>query len=164
MRQPLFRTHGAISFRHIIASFFLLAAVASSVWAQTRDQSPETNKVIRISGPISTQALSKLNTDLTGFRNLDPVPAGLIVLLNSPGGDGDVAMQMGRLLRKHQAHIFVTHQCDSACAILLMGGVIRAALPETIGIHAGRLTVMAKDGHVIREVDANQSLDNAFHL
>jgi hypothetical protein len=142
------------------AAFLLFWAVCTFA-EESRSAAP---KILRISGPISTQALSELNAELMGFRNYDPVPAGLIVLLNSPGGDGDVAMQMGRLLRKHQAHIFVTHQCDSACAILFMGGVVRAALAETIGVHAGRLTVMNKDGKIVQEVDANRNLGNAFQL
>lgn len=121
-------------------------------------------KLIRITGPISSQTYAKLSQDLNGFHNSDPIPAGLIVLLNSPGGDGDVAIQMGRLLRKHQAHVFVTRQCDSACVLLLMGGVVRAASPGSIGVHAGRLTVMTDDGRIIREVDANQRLDHAFQL
>lgn len=121
-------------------------------------------KVIRISGPISTQALTKLNLALNRFDNTDPIPAGLIVLLNSPGGDGEIAMQMGRLLRQHHAHIFVTQQCDSACVFLLMGGVVRAASPGTLGVHAGRLTVMTGDGNIVKEVDANRSLDHSFQL
>ncbi|MBU3667869.1 MAG: hypothetical protein FGM53_04945 [Rhodocyclaceae bacterium] len=140
---------------------FTLCYVVCAFAEESRSAAP---KILRISGPISTQALSKLNADLMGFRNSDPVPAGLIVLLNSPGGDGDVAMQMGRLLRKHQAHIFVTHQCDSACALLFMGGVVRAALAETIGVHAGRLTVMNQDGKIVQEVDADRNLGNAFQL
>lgn len=142
------------------AAFTLFWAICTFA-EESRSTAP---KILRISGAISTQALSKLNADLMGFRNSDPLPAGLIVLLNSPGGDGDVAMQMGRLLRKHRAHIFVTHQCDSACAILFMGGVVRAALAETIGVHAGRLTLMSKDGKIVQEVDVNRNLGNAFQL
>lgn len=137
------------------------------MWAsctQANVDSEQKTKVIRISGPISSQALSKLSMDLMGFHNSDPIPAGLVVMLESPGGDGDIAMQMGRLLRKHEAHIFVSRQCDSACTFLFMGGVVRAAAPNTLGVHAGRLTVMAEDGKIVREVDASRSLKNSFQL
>jgi hypothetical protein len=141
------------------ACVIVLAAPAYAV-----DRDVDRSKVVRISGPISTQALTKLGLALNGFDNADPIPAGLIILLNSPGGDGEIAMQMGRLLRKHHAHIFVTQQCDSACAFLLMGGVVRAASPGTVGVHAGRLTVMTGDGNIVKEVDANRSLDHSFQL
>lgn len=57
-------------------------------------------KVIHINGPISFKAYSKLSSDLRGFHNSDPIPAGLIVFLDSPGGAGEAAIELGRLLRK----------------------------------------------------------------
>lgn len=149
-----------------ILTSLCLATLTMSVLNASADQEtrPQGVKVIRISGPISAKSFAKLTLDLTGFRNSDPFPAGLIVLLNSPGGDGDIAMKMGRLLRQHHAHVFVTKQCDSACVFLFMGGVVRAANADTLGVHAGRLTMMAEDGQIIREVDANRSLSNAFQL
>lgn len=101
---------------------------------------------------------------LAGFHNADPFPAGLIVLLDSPGGDGQVAMQIGRLLRQHEAHIFVVRRCDSACVFVLMGGVVRAANPGSLGVHTGRLTMMTHEGKVIREIDASQNLNHAYAL
>lgn len=68
------------------------------------------SRAIRIFGPISTQALTKLNLALNKFENSDPIPAVLIFLLNIPGGDGEIAMHMGRLPHQDNAHIFVTHQ------------------------------------------------------
>ena len=147
-----------------LACVSAFTALATMALAYAGDGHADQPKVIRITGPISSQTYAKLRQDLNGFHNTDPIPAGLIVLLNSPGGDGDVAIQMGRLLRKHLAHVFVARQCDSACAFLLMGGVVRAATPGSIGVHAGRLTVMTDDGKIIREVDANQRLDHAFQL
>lgn len=165
------RTHlPCLVFAWQCAVLFLVSWAGAVANADERLNNPPNNlpnppvKVLQISGPISSQAFSKLSLDLSGFRNSDPIPAGLIVLLDSPGGDGDIAMQMGRLLRKHQAHIFVSRQCDSACAFLFMGGVARAASPDTLGVHAGRLTEMTQDGSIVREVDASRSLDRSFQL
>lgn len=160
LRCTIHRAIRRVSARLI--AYVCACALASPAYANEGDV--HRSKVIRISGPISAQALTKLSLALNGFDNADPLPAGLIVLLNSPGGDGEVAMQMGRLLRKHHAHIFVTKQCDSACVFLLMGGVMRAASPGTLGVHAGRLTVMTRDGNIVKEVDANRSLDHSFQL
>lgn len=121
-------------------------------------------KVVRISGPISAEAAARLHGELAGAPKRGAFPAGLLVLLDSPGGDGDLAMLMGRQLRKHQAHVFVLRQCDSACVFLLMGGVVRAASPGALGVHAGRLTVLTSSGKVVREVDASQSLSGSFQL
>ncbi len=156
--------HATAELHRIISGTLFLVCMMWCVLAYANDPITSDTRVIRITGAISSQTLSKLNADLAGFRNSDPVPAGLVVLLNSPGGDGDIAMQMGRLLRKHRAHVMALHQCDSACAILLMGGVVRAAISGAIGVHAGRLTVMADNGSVIREIDANRNLGHAFQL
>ena len=146
-------------FAYII--FIVLALISSEINAKDELQHP---KVMHISGAISAQALSKVRFDLIAFRNTDPFPAGLIVLLDSTGGDGDAAMAIGRLLRQHNAHVFVTNRCDSACVLVFMGGVVRAANPNALGVHAGRLTMMMGDGKVVREIDASRSLDDSFQL
>lgn len=123
-----------------------------------------TTKVLRIQGKIGQQTLEQLRLKLDGFYNQDPFPAGLIVLLDSPGGDSYAAMQIGRMLRQHQAHVFVTRRCDSACVFILMGGIVRAANPASVGVHAGRLTLMTPDGNVIKEIDSSSNLKNAYQL
>lgn len=121
-------------------------------------------RVIRIQEIISKQTLNRLALELRHFKNTDRFPAGLIVLLDSAGGDGQAGMQIGRLLRQNNAHVFAMRQCDSACAFILMGGVVRAAAPGSIGIHAGRLTMMTPEGAIVKEVDASKSLDNSYQL
>jgi len=88
----------------------------------------------------------------------DSVPASFIVLLNSGGGDGEVAMQIGHMLRDAHAHVFVTGKCASACTFILAGGVVRGAPPSSVGIHQGRLTVSNSDGKILREIDPNTNL------
>ena len=148
-------------------NYFLRFVLAWTILLSPYAQASQTQmpaKVIRITGVISEQTLAKMRLDLMRFQNDDPFPAGLIVLLNSPGGDGEAAMAIGRLLREHQAHVFVVGRCDSACIFLLMGGVVRAAVTGTVGVHAGRLTLMKPDGQVIKEVDASKSLPDSFQL
>jgi ATP-dependent protease ClpP protease subunit len=71
----------------------------------------------------------------------DPFPAGLIINIDSPGGDGMIGMQIGRLAREHKAHVFVQGRCSSACIFVLAGGVVRNAPDGAIGIHRGTLMV-----------------------
>ncbi|AGG33225.1 hypothetical protein D521_0656 [beta proteobacterium CB] len=124
--------------------------------AQTEvvDQSQGKVMVVGIKGEISKNALEKLKQSL-GQVTGDPIPAGLIVLLDSPGGDGVAAMQMGRLLRKANAHVFVTGQCASACIFVLASGVVRVAPSYSVGIHRGRVTMSDANAKIIKEVDIN---------
>ena len=112
--------------------------------------------VVGIKGQISKTALEKLKQSI-GQVSGDPIPAGLIVLLDSPGGDGVAAMQMGRLLRKANAHVFVTGDCSSACIFVLASGVVRVAPSYSVGIHRGRVTLSDSNAKIIREVDINDN-------
>lgn len=126
-------------------------------------------RVVRIHGPITAQTQVMLVEQIGTADNHDtlmdePIPAGLIVLLNSAGGDGEIAMAIGRLLRQSNAHIFATGRCDSACIFILAGGVVRAGLPGALGVHAGRLTETTPQGRITREIDARQNLNDSFRL
>jgi len=121
-------------------------------------------RVLRIDGSITANTLFEISQKLAGWSNEDPIPGGLLVLLNSPGGDGEAAMQIGRILRQKKAQTFVTGRCDSACLFILVGGVARAARPGTVGVHAGRLTVTDPNGKILKEIDSSQSLSNSFKL
>ena len=121
-------------------------------------------RIIRVDGVITENTALKLNQQLSNWKNQDPLPAGLIVLLDSTGGDGEAAMKMGRLLRTKKAQVFVTGKCESACVFVLAGGVVRAANPGDIGVHAGRLTISNPDGKVLKEVDSTKSLNGSFRL
>lgn len=112
--------------------------------------------VIGIQGPISKNTLHSLKQALAKV-NGDSIPAGLIVLLDSAGGDGVAAMEMGRLLRKANAHTFVTGQCASACILVLASGVVRAAPAYSIGIHRGRIAISDANGKILKEVDAKSN-------
>ena len=112
--------------------------------------------VMTISGRISKRTLESFKSASPVAKG-DPIPAGLIVLLDSSGGDGAVAMEIGRMLRRAKAHIFVTGQCSSACMFILASGVVRGAPPYTVGIHRGRITVTDPDGKILKEVDASEN-------
>lgn len=140
----------------------------SSVIAQLVEGQAMGNRgtlVINLRGNISKNMLQKIQESI-GSSNDDALPAGVIVLLNSPGGDGGAAIQIGRLLRQANAHVFVTGHCASACVFVLAGGVVRSALPYTLGVHHGRITVSDKNAKVLRELSAedNPTLSNILNL
>lgn len=145
----------------LFAAFLVVALFIFRAEAATEAFEP---KVIRINGVITAKTLFDISQSLSGWTNKDEIPGGLLVLLNSPGGDGDVAMAIGHLLRQKRAQAFVTGRCESACVFILASGVVRAARSRTVGVHAGRLTISDPQGNVLKEVDATRSLNDSFKL
>ncbi|BDT77341.1 hypothetical protein PKF023_11440 [Polynucleobacter yangtzensis] len=133
-----------------------LSNKSNTALTEAVEQSQGKVMVVGIKGQISKNALEKLKQSL-GQVTGDPIPAGLIVLLDSLGGDGVAAMQMGRLLRKANAHVFVTGQCASACIFVLASGVVRVAPSYSVGIHRGRVTMSDANAKIIKEVDINEN-------
>ena len=108
--------------------------------------------VMAIKGQISKKVLATIKGSI-GNVSGDPIPAGLIVLLDSPGGDGIAAMKIGEILRANKAHVFVTGQCASACIFVLASGVVRGAPAYTVGIHRGRITKSDDNAKILEEID-----------
>lgn len=141
--------------RWSILLLFLLPLGCQAVGVSSEPLSTEPKVVVMsIRGQISKNLLESVRATIGEVRG-DPFPAGLIVLLDSPGGDGFAAMRIGRLLRKANAHIFVTGQCGSACVFVLASGVVRSAPAYSVGIHRGRITMSDANAKVIKEVDVS---------
>jgi hypothetical protein len=89
-------------------------------------------------GEITQQSVKEVSTALTKGV------CSNVIFLNSPGGDVDAAMAIGRLFRENQISVDVdddellakTHKkgiCASACVFIYVGAVLRIA--ETLGLH-----------------------------
>ncbi len=113
-------------------------------------------KVLQISGSISRALLANIKQQPIS-NALDPIPAGLIVMLDSKGGDGMAGMEIGRILRAAKAHVFVTGECSSACIFALSGGVVRGAPTFSVGIHQARITLSSSSGAIAKEVDSSSN-------
>lgn len=118
---------------------------------------PET-VFIKIKGQISKNLLTSIRKSITQVVD-DTIPAGLIVFLDSSGGDGGAAMSIGKLLRQYNAHVFVTGQCSSACVFVLAGGVVRGAATNTVGIHRGWITMSNADAKILSDVDISKNAE-----
>lgn len=117
---------------------------------------PQQIRIVQIKGPISRKLLANLKKNIVPAES-DPVPAGLIVFLDSKGGDGMAAIEIGKLLRKANAHVFVNGECSSACILVLAGGVVRGAPTFSVGIHQARVTLSSDSGVIKKEVDAKEN-------
>ncbi len=111
----------------------LVCFAAQVAWAQSQVVS------VSIGGTLNNSHVVQLRAAIEKMRG-EPLPTGLIIILDSIGGDGRAAIAMGRLAREKNAHIFVKGTCRSACVLLLAGGVYRDARAFSIGIHRGRIT------------------------
>ncbi|MSQ53481.1 MAG: hypothetical protein EXR28_16560 [Betaproteobacteria bacterium] len=141
-----------IALRVQVCIFFLLCVPLAPfpVIAQTQVVS------ISFAGTLNKAHVDQLRAAIAKMRG-DPVPTGLIIVLDSIGGDGRAAIAMGRMARDNNAHIFVKGTCRSACVLLFAGGVYRDARAFAIGIHRGRVT-RAVPG--MGEVDIQPSTDS----
>lgn len=145
--------------RSVLWVLLLWLGLHASLFAKTQsseDISTSRVVVLGIHGQISKKVLETVKQNISKVQG-DPVPAGLIVLLDSPGGDGIAAMNIGRLLRQAHAHVFVTGQCASACIFILASGVIRGAPAYSIGIHRGRITISDSNAKILEEVDVSKN-------
>lgn len=118
--------------------------------------SPREIKVVQITGSISRALLAKIKQQPLA-NDQDPIPAGVIVMLDSKGGDGMAAIEIGRLLRAAKAHVFVAGECSSACIFVLSGGVVRSAPTFSVGIHQARITLSNNSGVISKEVDSSSN-------
>ena len=109
--------------------------------------------VLSISGKISKSLYDKIKLKIEKLGNQNIQPGRFIVLIDSMGGDGEAALKIGRLLRKNNAFIFVTNRCASACVYIYAAGVYRSSIPNSIGIHATKITLNDKNSRVVYELN-----------
>lgn len=85
-----------------------------------------------LSGMISKDDLKTLGSALSSARQKKQ---GVVVRLNSPGGDFQAAIALGQLMRSAGAHAIGANsdECLSSCVMLLAGATFRA--------HAGRVGI-----------------------
>lgn len=94
--------------------------------------------------------------DLSEFTAAVRAANPTVVTFNSPGGNVIKAMELGRLIRAFELNTlqFRELECASACALAFLGGVVRIALPGSIGVHRASFA----DGHQMSADDAVSSV------
>jgi ATP-dependent protease ClpP protease subunit len=142
----------------------MLAAGLLVLWPiSAAAQAPTTPvRVIEVKGSIRPDLVPQLRSAL---ETADPerYPAGAVLFLDSPGGDGLAAIEAGRLIRTARAHVFVRGRCSSACVFLLAAGVVRGAADLSVGIHRPRLTTFVKGIGVV-DINPNSNPNAAKAL
>lgn len=99
--------------------------------------------------------------DLTAFETLARSNAARAVTFESPGGNIQKAMQLGRLIRRLGLSTIQPRaiECASACSLAFLGGTMRYAEPGAIGVHKSSfnrdLSVSTEDAvSVVQQVTA----------
>jgi ATP-dependent protease ClpP protease subunit len=161
-----------INFRKKLIFFLLIYLIGSNSFcladpnSASRDSEQEISPtvsrqsqtlVINIHGKISKLLLEKFRKITQKLPLESQFPPTLLVTLDSNGGDGEAAIEIGKILRTYHAHVFVTNRCGSACVFTFAGGEFRASLPSSIGIHQARVTISDNGARIIKELDLSKS-------
>ncbi len=89
----------------------------------------ETTPVLRIDGKLKKPDLKEFQAALAHLKRSGKRLHMDSVQLNSVGGNGHTAREMGRLIRRAKLNTFIApeSECVSACVEVLIGGVVRMA-------------------------------------
>jgi len=132
--------------RKILSQFTLLALAvfptkhvnAAEFYVNSSD-STSCNLLLDMRGEIASGDKEKFDSIIV--TNIKKLPAncdklGVIMSLNSDGGDVHVAIDLGYSIRRIQASIFVrpNERCLSSCVLLLAAGVQRTVWGK-VGVH-----------------------------
>jgi hypothetical protein len=130
-------------FRFIVCVLLVPSVNAAVKIQETTDNYGPTCRhyVITIEGEITAADVTSFERviDRINKNSLDRpcLSARLVVWLRSDGGDPRAAMQIGRLMRKNEAHVVIPRgaSCNSSCVLIFAGAVRRVAGDGQIGIH-----------------------------
>jgi hypothetical protein len=117
----------------VCALCLLVAAVtgARADLLYTPEETPDGAVFLVVSGVISS------TEDIGAFSRAIAASHAQAVMFDSPGGNIDKALELGRLIRKLDLDTIQLRrlECASACAFAFLGGVMRYAEPGSIGVH-----------------------------
>lgn len=161
----LLRTRRVLACLCVLSLAFSYADAQADVGEVGQATLPTGVRVIEIKGTIRHTLVAKLRAALEGVDHAR-YPAGALILLDSPGGDGLAALEAGRIVREAEAHVFVRSRCSSACVFILAAGVVRGVADgATIAIHRPRLTTFVKGiGVVDINTASNKNAEKAFEI
>ncbi|TIX85710.1 MAG: hypothetical protein E5V27_01450 [Mesorhizobium sp.] len=138
-----------------VASVLLGATAAHAGLQFQAGQTDAGLRYIVVSGDFAYQ------DDLSGFEALARSNASVAVTFQSPGGNIQKAMELGRLIRRLGLNTaqFRALECSSACSLAFLGGIARYAEPGAIGVHkssfSGDIPISTSDAvSVVQQVTA----------
>lgn len=113
----------------LVASLVPLEALAAEISSDERSLNGRNITVITIEGPL-------LSEDAFRFKDVARGIQGVAVLLNSPGGNLEAGIEIGRAISRAGYDTIVQDICASACALAWLAGQRRFAVEEAhIGFH-----------------------------
>lgn len=84
---------------------------------------------LRINGEITAKTLNEFNSALESIDNNNQKIALNAVQLNSHGGSGEAAKEIGKIIRERKLNTYLASdaECASACVHILISGIERYA-------------------------------------
>lgn len=93
---------------------------------------------VNYSGPIESADVEKFRSILGDAKRRTDFSKQ--IMLDSPGGDVDAALKIGKLIRA--SHLTTaSKECYSSCVIVLAGGVARWPMTEFAGLQLGKVGI-----------------------
>jgi len=173
INQQILTWGGSMRLINIVIFIIYLStsnAIAADIYISDLSQGRATTAkcglhAVEIRGSIkvgdSLQLISAINRMRDNYCK-DKSVAGVIVRLDSIGGDVDESIAMGRLIRKQKMITTVpsASKCYSACVFVLIGGHVRTSF-GSIGIHRPYLEYIGEplDYQKVKQIRDKRLLD-----
>jgi ATP-dependent protease ClpP protease subunit len=150
--------------RYLLTALLILAGVTSVYGADIVLKKDCSFPNITIRGELKvgdSQKLDRAFSEIAAYskNSIECKRSGdkfynITVSLDSEGGDVDVALDMGRIIRREKQAVYVPvkHKCFSACVFLLAAGVQRVPNGDNVGIHRPYFSALSntEDVNVVR--------------
>jgi hypothetical protein len=167
--------------RFIFLIAFAFASIQSSNATVTLESYKDTDKkIIKISDRIKHDDLKDFQDALAQLKSSNTQLHLNVVQLDSEGGSGNTAIEIGRLIRKNKLNTYIAPKdyCASACVPIFLGGLQRYGF----GVIAVHDSTYIEDANIVyenipsiiafsdkkhsdyaKEMDVSQSLVDAIH-
>lgn len=126
---------------------FTISAWPASALEYRAETLADGTSFVLVSGPFLP------DESLVPFTSAVVAAGAKLVTFDSPGGNINTAIRLGRLIRASKLNTVQIRkmECASACSLAFVGGVLRSADPGSIGVHRSSFTpdaTMSRDDAV----------------
>jgi len=123
-------------YRLLVFSIFVICAWPASALEYRTETLGDGTSFVLVSGPFLP------DESLVPFTSAVIAAGAKLVTFDSPGGNIDTAIRLGRLIRAAKLNTVQIRkmECASACSLAFVGGVLRSADPGSIGVHRSSFT------------------------
>ena len=127
-----------MSFEFFLKKILVLLSLAVPIVACTNKNQEIQSDVVKlvIHGELRESTLQEFKEAIESIENKEQKLLLNAIQLNSNGGSGNVAREIGKIIRGKRLNTYLSEdsKCESACVFILIGGVQRYAFGK-VGVH-----------------------------